>query len=150
MLARCDVKAALVGAVTTAVAAVDPSAAVRWAPQRDPEQADYVVFGPIEQAGDEVPTVRVRPVAIDDEWTMDVACVAWVRGEYAPEVTDRRCEALMAAVVDVVRANPSVDTTGACVTAIVVSAVDGPQFGADEVGGVSVGVVSIRVRQRIG
>lgn len=150
MLARCDVKAALVDAVTGAVAMVDDTAAVRWAPQRDPETADYVVFGPMKQSSNDVPTVRQRPVALDDEWTMDVVCVAWTRGEYEPEVTDRRCEALMAAVVGVVAANPSVDADGACVLGITVPSVDGPQFGADDTGGVSVGVVTVRVKQRIG
>lgn len=148
-LARCDVKAALVAAVTAEVASFDPKPVVQWASPREPETGDYITFGPAVSGNDEVPTIRVRPVSLDDEWSMEVACVAWTPGTYDPETTDRRCEALMGAVVDSVRANPSVPAGGACVESITVQSADGPAYGVTDIGGFSVGVVTITCKQRI-
>lgn len=150
---RASAKSALVNLVTAAVAGMpdpppgEPKPVVAYAPGRTPWTQDFIVFGPCESVNGEVPTRRARPVAVDDTWRMDVVAVAWQRGEYSPATVDQNVESLMAIVVDVVRANPSLPDLGSI--SIAIAEIDGPSPASDDTGGFSVGKVTIEITQRI-
>lgn len=147
MLRRVTTIDALLGLIR---AEAGGSVFVDWAGRKDSPSDLSIVVGPIETDQASPSTIRTRPLALEDDWTVELICVANSPGEWEAQQVATSAESLAGAVCSVVASNPSL--AGPCAHAVTVSDIQGPFTGPAESsapGLVGVVIVTVSVHQRL-